>query len=153
MARGGPRPAIRIAVGIAAMVAMLAFILTACPSNRDGMPGRLAQAQEETESAARSGAVALDLWARGRSTQHLTAVQLSDARDNVISAYDGISELRAEDPADVQRQRYLAQAMTDIAAQLNSANAAVRALAAQPPPQDLQRELTAAAEALARDYR
>jgi hypothetical protein len=135
------------------MVAMLAFILTACPGNRDGMPGRLAQAREETESAARSGALALELWAQGRSTQQLTAVQLSDARDNVISAFDGVAELRAEDPTDVTRQRYLTRAMTDIAARLNSANAAIRALPAQPSPQDLRRELTAAADALARDYR
>lgn len=152
--RGGRlRPAIRLVVGIAAMIAMLGFILTSCPSNRDGMPGRLAQAQEETESAARSGALALELWAQGRSTRHLTAVQLSDARDSVISAFDGVAELRAEDPTDVGRQRFLTQAMTDIAARLNSANAAIRALPAQPSPQDLQRELTAAADALGRDYR
>lgn len=150
---GRLRPVIRIVVGIAGMNAMLAFILTSCPSNRDGMPGRLAQAQEETETAARSGALALDLWAQGRSTRHLTAVQLTDARDNVISAFDGVADLRADDPTDVQRQHVLTQAMTDIAARLNSANASIRALPAQPSPQDLQRELTAAADALARDYR
>lgn len=153
MPGGRIRPAIRIVVGIAAMVAMLAFILTSCPSNRDGMPGRLAQARAETESAARTGALALDLWAQGRSTRHLTAVQLSDARDTVISAFDGVAELRAEDPVDLRRQLFLTQAMTDIAAQLNSANAAIRALPAQPAPQDLQRQLVAAADAMARDYR
>ena len=151
---GGRRRAVTRAVAlVAGLIAVLAFILTSCPGNRDGMPGRLSQAMEETESAARSGALALDLWGQGRSTAALTAVQLTDARDEVITAYDGVAALRADDPADVERQRFLTRSMTEIAAQLNSANAAVRALAGQEQPRNLHRELLAAADALARDYR
>jgi hypothetical protein len=150
---GRRRTTTRAVALIAGMVAMLAFILTSCPGNRDGMPGRLAQAREEAESAARSGALALDLWTRGRSTRALTAVQLTDARDEVITAYDGVATLRADDPADVHRQRFLTRSMTQIAAQLNSANAAVRALSGQEQPQKLHRELLASADTLARDYR
>jgi hypothetical protein len=150
---GRRRAATRAVALVAGLIAMLAFILTSCPGNRDGMPGRLAQAMEETESAARSGALALDQWGQGRSTVALTAVQLTDARDEVITAYDGVANLRADDPVDVERQRFLTRSMTEIAAQLNSANASVRALAGQVQPQNLHRELLAAADALARDYR
>ena len=64
----------RLRAILAVVVALigLAFLLTCCPSNRDGMPGQLAQAKEETESAARSGALALDLWGRGRSTRRVS---------------------------------------------------------------------------------
>lgn len=59
---------------------------------------------------------------QARSTRHLP--QFSDARDSAISAFAGGAELRANDPADVGRQRFLAQAMTDIADRLDSANVA-----------------------------
>ena len=62
---------------------------------------------EETTAAARSGALALDLWIQRRSTAQLTSVQLSDARDEVVKAYKGIAELKAEDPVDIERQRML----------------------------------------------
>lgn len=45
---------------------------------------------EETTSAARSGVLALDLWSQGRSTTQLASVQITDARDDVAKAYNGI---------------------------------------------------------------
>jgi hypothetical protein len=132
--------------------AALAFVLTSCPSNRDGMPGQLAVAKEETQSASRSAALALDLWARDRSTRQLVGVQLSDARDEVAKAFDGIAILKAEDPVDVHRQALLTQSMTSAIAVLNEANAAVRGLPGGDPAQ-LRRALLDNAEALERDYR
>ena len=64
---------LRVLIGMLVLVALLALVLTSCPSNRDGMPGQLATAKEETQSAARSGALALQLWAQHRSTRDLTA--------------------------------------------------------------------------------
>jgi hypothetical protein len=61
------------------LIVGLGLLLTRCPSNRDGMPGQLAQAMEETSAAARSGALALDLWVQHRSTSQLASVQISDA--------------------------------------------------------------------------
>ena len=62
---------------------------------------------EETSAAARSGALSLELWSQRRSTAQLTSVQLSDAREEVVKAYQGIADLRAEDPADIGRQAML----------------------------------------------
>ncbi|BBY79723.1 hypothetical protein H7I53_02370 [Mycolicibacterium pulveris] len=104
----------------------LALLLTRCPANRDGMPGRLAQAMQETTSAARSAVLALDLWSQGRSTTQLASVQITDARDDVAKAYNGIVVLRAQDPVDVRRQRKLAESMTAIIAELNAASAVLR---------------------------
>jgi hypothetical protein len=50
--------------------------------------------------------------APARSTNQLTRVQLSDARDEVVKAYKGIAELKAEDPVDIGRQRMLTESMT-----------------------------------------
>jgi hypothetical protein len=148
----GRRTVLRAAVIVVGLAALLAFILTSCPSNRDGMPGRLAQARDEAESAARSAALALDLWADGHSTQELVCVQLADNRDEVVKAYKGIAELKAEDPVDVGRQKMLTDSMTSIVGQLNSANAAARGLLTS-DPRALSRDLTAAADALADTYR
>jgi hypothetical protein len=92
---------------LVALTALFGFILTSCPSNRDGMPGQLASAKAEVESACRSGILALDLWRDGRSTKQQASVQLGDARDEVVKAHKGISTLTAEDPADLGRQQLL----------------------------------------------
>ena len=151
------KPAAKLGLRAGAVVlvlaAALAFVLTSCPSNRDGMPGQLASAKDDTQSAARTGALALQLWARDRSTRSLTAVQLSDARDQVVKAYEGIARLTAEDPVDLNRQVLLTRSMTDVIATLNDANAAVRALPDQPAPKDMGQRLAEAADALDRDYR
>ena len=97
---------LRVLIGMLVLVALLALVLTSCPSNRDGMPGQLAAAKEESQSAARSGALALQLWAQHRSTRDLTCVQLADARDEIVKAYGGIATLKAEDPADLGRQQF-----------------------------------------------
>src|SRR5690348_9987165 len=110
----------------------LGLLLTQCPANRDGMPGQLAQAMEETTSAARSGALALDQWDRKRSAAQLTSVQLSDARNEVTKAYRGIAELKAQDPVDIHRQRMLTRSMTAIIEQLNAASATVRNVTTEP---------------------
>ena len=53
---------------IVLVLVALGLLLTRCPANRDGMPGRLATAKEEISSAARSGALALDHLVQRRST-------------------------------------------------------------------------------------
>jgi methylaspartate ammonia-lyase len=117
------------------------------------MPGQLAQSMDETVGAARSGALALDLWLQRRSTDQLTSVQLSDARDEVVKAYKGIAELKAEDPVDIGRQRMLTQAMTGIVGQLNAAGATVRHITAEPSAVKARDGLRAAADALEGGYR
>ncbi|MFG1930473.1 hypothetical protein ACGFK1_07425 [Mycobacterium sp. NPDC048908] len=131
----------------------LGLLLTCCPANRDGMPGQLAQSMQETTAAARSGALALDMWIRQRSTNQLVSVQLSDARDEVVKAYKGIAKLRAEDPIDVDRQHTLTASMNDIVAQLNAAGAMVRNVATTPPAAKARDDLRATADALESGYR
>ena len=144
---------IRAAAVVVVVIALPLLILTSCPANRDGMPGRLAAAMEETVAAARSGALALQLWSQDRSTRQLVNVQLTDARDEVTKAYQGIAELRAEDPNDVRRQAMLTASMTTIIGDLNAASAAVRGLPDQPDPRELHRRLLDGADTLQRDYR
>jgi hypothetical protein len=146
------RSGARVAAGLLAVAAVLAFILTSCPSNRDGMPGQLATAKDETQSAARSAALALQLWEQHRSTGDLTAVQMADARDEIVKAYQGIATLKAEDPADLDRQSLLTRSMTEQIATLNAANAAVRALPRQTDTRSLRQRLLDGADALERDY-
>jgi hypothetical protein len=117
------------------------------------MPGQLAQSMDETVTAARSAALALDLWIKQRSTNQLTSVQLSDARDEVVKAYKGIADLEAEDPTDVHRQRMLTQSMTSIIGQLNAASAMIRSITHEPAPEKTRDDLVAAADALESGYR
>nr|WP_090281657.1 hypothetical protein [Mycolicibacterium komanii]CRL78344.1 hypothetical protein CPGR_05173 [Mycolicibacterium komanii] len=131
----------------------LGLLLTCCPANRDGMPGQLASAMEETASAARSGAAALELWSQGRSTAQLAGVQLSDARTDVVKAYQGVADLRARDSVDVGRQRMLTDSMTDIIGILNAAAASIRQVNSEPAPQRARAKLLAAATALESRYR
>ncbi|KKW64286.1 hypothetical protein BST23_06080 [Mycolicibacterium elephantis] len=131
----------------------LALLLTRCPAYRDGMPGRLAQAMEETTSAARSGVVALDLWTQGRSTTQLASVQITDARDDVAKAYNGIVVLRAQDPVDVRRQRMLTESMTAIIAELNAASAVLRDVDEQPGVAEVRAELARSSHELEAGYR
>ena len=144
---------LRGVVLLALVIVGTGLLLTRCPANRDGMPGQLAQAMSETKSAARSGATALDMWMRGRSTTQLTSVQLSDARDEVIKAYEGIAELRAEDPVDIGRQKMLTESMTTIIGTLNSASATVRGVGSEPPAGRARNDLLAAAAKLETGYR
>jgi hypothetical protein len=144
---------IRATASVVVVIALPLLILTSCPANRDGMPGRLAAAMEETVAAARSGALALQLWSQDRSTRQLVNVQLTDARDEVTTGYQGIAELRAEDPVDVGRQAMLTASMTTFIGDLNAASAAVRGLPNQPDPQLLHRRLLDGAATLERDYR
>ena len=143
----------RTALLLVLVVIGLGLLLTRCPANRDGMPGQLAQAMEETTGAARSGALALDLWTQRRSTAQLTSVQLSDARDEVVKAYKGIAELKADDPVDIGRQRELTQSMTTIIGQLNSAAATIRQVTSEPSPLKARDDLAASADALESGYR
>jgi hypothetical protein len=131
----------------------LGLLLTQCPSNRDGMPGQLAQSMDETVTAARSGALALDLWLARRSTKQLTSVQLSDARDEVVKAYKGIAELKAEDPVDVGRQRMLTESMTSVISHLNAASSTLRNITREPALEKTRDDLRAAADALESGYR
>ncbi|OKH72202.1 hypothetical protein EB74_23520 [Mycobacterium sp. SWH-M5] len=135
------------------MIVALGLMLTRCPSNRDGMPGQLAQAMEETGIAARSGALALDLRIRDRTTRQLASVQISDATEDVLKAYKGIADLEADDPVDIERQRLLTTAMTDLIGTLNTASARVREIIAEPPLPRLRDDLVAAADSLESGYR
>ena len=138
---------------LAAFFVGLGLLLTQCPANRDGMPGQLAQSMDETVTAARSGALALDMWIKQRSTNQLVSVQISDARDEVVKAYKGIADLQAEDPTDIDRQRMLIGSMTAIIGQLNAASAMIRDVTTQPSPEKARDDLTAAADALESGYR
>ncbi|CDP84535.1 MULTISPECIES: hypothetical protein [Mycolicibacterium] len=144
---------IRAAVIVALLVVGLGLLLTRCPANRDGMSGQLAQAMEETVAAARSGAYALDLRIRDRSTPQLVSVQISDARDEVAKAFKGIADRQADDPADLERQRMLTEAMTTMIGQLNTASARVREVAAEPELSALRTQLLQSADALETGYR
>jgi hypothetical protein len=62
----------------------------------------------------------------------LTSVQLADARDEVVKAYKGIADLRADDPVDLDRQRMLTSSMTAIIGQLNAAAGTVRNITTEP---------------------
>lgn len=144
---------LRTLLTLAVILVALGLLLTRCPANRDGMPGQLAQAMEETTTAARSAALALEMWTQQRSTAQLTGVQLSDARDQVVKAYKGIAELRAEDRIDVERQRMLTESMTLIVGQLNAAAATVRQVTAEPRVEQVRADLLAAADTLESGYR
>lgn len=143
----------RSALIAALLITALGLLLTRCPANRDGMAGQLAQAMEETVAAARSGAYALDLRMRDRSSPQLVSVQISDARDEITKAYKGIADLKADDPVDLDRQRKLTTAMTTLIGQLNSASARVRGIAAEPELSTLRAQLLSSAAALETGYR
>jgi hypothetical protein len=143
----------RVGILLVVLFVGLGLLLTRCPSNRDGMPGQLAQSMDETVGAARSAALALDQWIARRSTDQLTSVQLSDARDEVIKAYKGIAELKADDPVDIGRQRMLTDAMTGIIGQLNAVGATIRHVTTAPSVRTARDDLRAAADALEGGYR
>jgi cytochrome c-type biogenesis protein CcmE len=144
---------VRAIVVIALIVVGLGLLLTRCPSNRDGMPGQLAQSMEQTTTAARTGAMALNMWIGRRSTSQLASVQLSDARDEVLKAYKGIADLSAQDPVDVRRQRMLTESMTTIIGQLNAAAATIRHITSEPTVEKARADLMASADALESGYR
>ncbi|MFI5509540.1 hypothetical protein ACIA48_18900 [Mycobacterium sp. NPDC051804] len=144
---------LRALVLLALILVGTGLLLTRCPANRDGMPGQLAQAMQETTSAARSGAAALDMWTQRRATTQLTSVALSDSRNEVVNAYKGIAELRAEDPVDIQRQQILTTSMTSIIGALNAASATVRGVESEPPAERIRSDLLNAAAALESGYR
>jgi CheY-like chemotaxis protein len=144
---------VRTALLLTLLFVGLALLLTRCPANRDGMPGQLAQAMEETTAAARSGALALDMWEHRRSTTQLTSVALTDARDEVVKAYKGIADLRADDPIDIERQRMLTASMTNIVEALNAASGTVRDVITQPSPDTARADLVGLADALESGYR
>ena len=108
---------------------------------------------DETVTSARSGALAIDLWLQRRSTNQLTSVQISDARDEVSKAYKGIADLKAEDPTDVGRQRMLTEAMTTIIGQLNAASAALRDITREPTVESIRADLEKSSHKLETGYR
>jgi hypothetical protein len=133
----------------AAVLLIAALLLTSCPNIRDGASGQLSQAQQETESAARSGALALDLWATQRATDAATSVALTDARNEVVKAYETVNGVVADDSTDLARQHLLAGSMTEVVGILNTAVSTVRGTGSQPSPETLRGALTASADALA----
>lgn len=148
------RAVARTIITLLVILGAAAFLLVGCPSYRDGVPGQLARGRDDVESAARSAALALDLWGRGRSTRQATAVQLSDARDEVLKAVKDVAELTVDDHIDLARQQFLIQTMTRAVVDLNAANAAIRAVPGSAgDPVSLRRKLLGVAELLAGQYR
>jgi hypothetical protein len=135
------------------LAAILVFSLTSCPSNRDGTSSQLSTAKEETQSTARSAALALELWGQHRSTRNLTSVQLSDARDEMVKAYQDVASLTAESYADLGRQNMLIQTMAGLIGTLNDAGAAVRGVSPASDPKALGQHLAESADTPERDYR
>src|SRR4051812_4759107 len=121
------RAARRIALGVALMVGAGLLVL-ASPSVRDGVPGQLTQAQEESESATRTGVLAMQLWRDHRSTGTLAAVQLGDASEQVTKAYEEIATLTPETEGTLRRQQALTATMAEAVAALNGARALVRGM-------------------------
>ncbi|OBB83628.1 hypothetical protein [Mycolicibacterium peregrinum] len=144
---------IRVALLAVLLLISLGLLLTRCPANRDGMSGQLAQAMEESVAAAHSGAYALYLRTRDRSTPQLVSVQISDARDEIVKAYKGIADLKADDPVDLDRQKMLTEAMTMMIGHLNTASARVREITADPELSVLRTQLLQSADALEARYR
>jgi hypothetical protein len=142
------RRGVRIAVRLVAIAAFVAFALTSCPSHRDGVAGQLASAAGEAESAARSAALALTLWEQGRSTRPLLSVQLTDARDEVAGAADGLAGLRPTGVAELDSQRELWNLMAGLIFDLDTAVAAALELPGQPAPQVLAQRILVAADTL-----
>jgi hypothetical protein len=153
MAHGKRLQRIRAVFLLVVLVVGLGLLLTRCPANRDGMPGQLAQAMEETTAAARSSVMALDLWMQQRATTQLASVQITDARDEVTKAYKGIADLRAESPTDLGRQRMLTESMTAIIGQLNAASAALRDITGEPTVKTARTELQRLSHELETGYR
>jgi hypothetical protein len=145
------RPA-RVAAVLLVLLALPALVLTGCPAARDGMPGQLARAKEEAQSAARAAALTLDLWTAGRATRQLAAVQVADARDEVVDALEGTAVLRAEDPVDLRRQTVLCEWMAETVGLLNSADGVIRGHAHPAAATRLRDELLAGVRRLDDEY-
>jgi hypothetical protein len=124
-----------------ALAGALAVLVANTPANRDGMAGQLVTAKEQTQSAARSAALAAQLWSTGDSTNQLVLVQLSDTRQAVTRSYHEITDLKAEHPEDARRQQVLTTAMTEIVNDLNAASGAIRGLPGEPSPAELPERL------------
>jgi len=137
----------------AAVVLLAALVLTSCPDLRDGTPGQLFRAEQEAESAARSAALALDLLNRERSTAALASVAVSDARDEVVKAFEMVSGTGVDDATDLTRQSLLTNSMSKIIDQLDTAEATLNHVDTGQSPKSLQQALSASADALATSYR
>src|ERR1700712_4133623 len=137
-------------LGVVVLIA--ALVLTSCPDLRDGTPGQLAKAEQDTESAARSGALVLQLWSQGRATAALTSVTLTDARTEVAKAYEATTEATLENAADLARHDLLTRSMNDVIVVLDTAVATVRGSVADQTPDALRGKLIASADALAGGY-
>jgi hypothetical protein len=122
----------RIVFAVVAVVC-LGVLLRGCPSIRDGIPGQLAQAQQDCESASRTGVLAVRLWRDDRSTSALAAVQLGDAGEQITTATQDIATLAPDTAVDLERQRTLMATMAEAIAALNAARALVQGL---PSPDD-----------------
>ena len=149
--RRARRP-VRVIAALLVCVAFPAFVLTSCPAARDGIPGQLAAAKQEAQSAARSAALSLQLWTQDRSTRQLTTVQLTDARDQVVKALKGVAELKGENREDLHRQALLLRSLAETVDLLNRASAAVRGLQVQPDPSVLGEQLLAGVRRLDDEY-
>jgi hypothetical protein len=104
------RVARRIAL-VVVLVACVGLLVLAVPSIREGVPGQLAQAEQECEPATGTGVLALRLWRDFRSISTLAAVQLGDASAQVTKANAGIATPAPDTDADLRRQEALVATM------------------------------------------
>lgn len=129
-------------------VGALTFALMCWPAHRQGMPGQLAAAQQEGQSAARSAALALRLWSADRSTRQLASVQVSDAREAVVGAYQDVAQLRANDAVGLDHQCSLLLSLNTMTDDLTMALAALNQPATRLDSALLAERLVSAAHSL-----
>ena len=135
---------------VVAVAAVVALALFATPTSRGGAVAQLVRAADDAASAVRSAGVALNAWQRGRSTRNLTSVQLTDARDHVVSATGTVAELDLQNTADIERRRTLSGELNAAVDLLNSTRELVTYELPIPPGLDLARALRSTGDALSR---
>jgi hypothetical protein len=135
---------LRTAAALLIIFVAFGVLLSRCPSFREGMAGKLANAQEESESATQTGLLALDLWRSHKSTEQLAAVQLADARDEVTKNYKSVAELTATHDDDLRQQHALLDGMTDAIVALTTAAAVVHGVDSATSPEAAGVRLTQA---------
>ena len=78
---------------------------------------------------------------------------MSDARDEVVKAFEMVSGTGVDDATDLTRQSLLTNSMSKIIDQLDTAEATLNRVDTGQSPKSLQQALTASADALATSYR
>lgn len=131
-------------------VAAVCVLLAGCPSVRHGSAGQLEVSREQSQSAVRTGVLAVDLFTSDQATGQAATVQLSDARDQVAEAQMKVATLTPGSGHELRLQRELAEAMTDATAALNAASAVIRGVDDSRSGGDVRRDLVGVLDELSR---